>query len=66
MRYSVTDVSRLGATTTELRSKDDGLAAYALLRAEPTVVYVQLVEDGKIIRQAARHADSVQNLELEA
>ena len=66
MRYALTDVSVHGAATTHIPDRTNALSAYVLMRADPTVVYAQLVEDGKIIRQFARHADTVQNLELEA
>lgn len=66
MRYAVTDVTVAGATTVEQPDPDKALSSFAMLRADPRVFYAQVVQDGRVIRQFARHADTVQNIELEA
>jgi hypothetical protein len=67
MRYKIIEVTDKAAITCEVAGKSKALSRFALLRAEPTTLYAQITEvGGAVIKQYARHAASVQNMELEA
>jgi hypothetical protein len=62
--YQVTEVTSHGAITVNYSDRTRALSAYAMNRAAPSVLYGQLVEDGKITRQFTRPADSPRTLDL--
>lgn len=62
--FQVTDVTVHGATTVTYNDRTRALAAYAMNRASPGVLYGQLVENGHITRQFARPADSPRPMDL--
>lgn len=62
--FQVTEVTVHGASTVTYNDRTRALAAYAMNRASPGVLYGQLVEDGHITRQFARPADSPRTMDL--